>query len=239
MSTKRCSRDRRGCTAHRCADPICGVRRLAGPTWELRVPMVQATRGNPFGAGFAACLAAANLFRFLFLPDGKSLLDEDVGFPPDAASLPYLTAAESSDPLVLVGVGAIGNSAAWALSRTPLGGKIWLIDPESVELSNLQRYVLCARSDEGGVKVEIARKAFRRAASADSLPRKLGLLRRGAWLQVGASSGRARLRPRQASSAGKPPTSGCKRLDSSWRPRSVLPRLLGSRCVSRMSIPAN
>ena len=25
-------------------------------------------QGNPFGAGFAACLAAANLFRFLFLP---------------------------------------------------------------------------------------------------------------------------------------------------------------------------
>lgn len=129
--------------------------------------------GNPFGAGFAACLAAANLFRFLFLPDGKSLLDEDVGFPPDAASLPNLTAAELTDPLVLVGVGAIGNSAAWALSRTPLRGQIWLIDPESVEISNLQRYVLCARSDEGGVKVEIARKAFRRALQP--------LAYRGSW----------------------------------------------------------
>ena len=116
--------------------------------------------GNPFGAGFAACLAAANLFRFLFLPEGTGLLDDDTSFPPDAASFPSLTATTLTDPLVLVGAGAIGNSAAWALARTPLVGEICLVDPETVELSNLQRYVLCARSDEDGVKVEIASTAF-------------------------------------------------------------------------------
>ena len=31
-------------------------------------PYNTSDQGNPFGAGFAACLAAANLFRFLFLP---------------------------------------------------------------------------------------------------------------------------------------------------------------------------
>ena len=31
-------------------------------------------QGNPYGAGFAACIAAANLFRLLFLPDGKASL---------------------------------------------------------------------------------------------------------------------------------------------------------------------
>ena len=116
--------------------------------------------GNPFGAGFAACLAAANVFRFLFLPDGTGLLDADIRFPPDAVSFPSLTAATLTEPLVLVGAGAVGNSAAWALARTPLVGEICLVDPEIVELSNLQRYVLCARSDEDGVKVEIAGKAF-------------------------------------------------------------------------------
>ena len=116
--------------------------------------------GNPFGAGTAACLAAANLFRFLFLPNGAALLDEDVGFPPDAASFPRLTAASVSDPLVLVGAGAIGNSACWALARTPLLGQIWLVDPELVELSNLQRYVLCDRNDEGSEKVGIAERTF-------------------------------------------------------------------------------
>ena len=124
--------------------------------------------GNPFGAGFAACLAAANLFRLLFLPDGPTLLDTDTSFPPDIASFPSLAASTLTDPLVLVGVGAIGNSASWALARTPLTGQVYLVDPQVVELSNLQRYVLCARSDEGGSKVDIARRNF--GGSLKALP---------------------------------------------------------------------
>ena len=123
-------------------------------------PYRTSDQGNPFGAGFAACLAAANLFRFLFLPDGKASLDADNSFPPDADSFPILEASALTDPMVLVGVGAVGNSAAWALARTPLTGQIHLVDPQVVELSNLQRYVLCARSDEGGSKVDIAGKEF-------------------------------------------------------------------------------
>ena len=126
-------------------------------------PCRTSDQGNPFGAGFAACLAAANLFRFLFLPEGKHLLDEDISFPPDADMFPSLTAAALTEPLVLVGAGAVGNSAAWALARTPFKGEIWLIDPETIELSNLQRYVLCGRSDEDGVKVEIAAREFESA----------------------------------------------------------------------------
>ena len=116
--------------------------------------------GNPYGAGFAACLAVANLFRFLFIPGGTGLFDDDITFPPDAASFPSLTASTLTDPLVLVGAGAVGNSAAWALARTPLVGEIYLVDPETIELSNLQRYALCARSDEGGVKVEVSAEVF-------------------------------------------------------------------------------
>ena len=85
--------------------------------WLARVgtggPYRTSDTGNPFGAGFAACLAAANLFRFLFLPEGTTLLDADINFPPDADSFPTLTAATLTDPLVLVGVGAVGNSTAW------------------------------------------------------------------------------------------------------------------------------
>ncbi|MYB45881.1 MAG: hypothetical protein F4X74_13205 [Acidimicrobiia bacterium] len=132
--------------------------------WSARVgtagPYGTSDVGNPFGAGFAACLAAANLFRFLFLPEGRHSLDDDISFPPDVESFPNLTPAILTDPLVLVGTGAVGNSAAWALARTPLQGEIHLIDPETVELSNLQRYTLCARSDEHGVKVDITAGAF-------------------------------------------------------------------------------
>ena len=117
--------------------------------------------GNPFGAGFASCLAAANLFRFLFLPDGEESLDVDFSFPPDADSYPSIQATALSDPLVLVGVGAVGNSAAWALARVPLSGQIYLVDPEDVELGNLQRYILGKRNDEGAIKVELVEAVFR------------------------------------------------------------------------------
>ena len=137
--------------------------------------------GNPFGAGFAACLAAANLFRFLFLPDGKNLLDDDACFPPDFKSFPCLTETTLSDPLVLVGAGAVGNGAAWALSRTPLIGRLYLVDPETVELSNLQRYVLCERSDEDGIKVEILGEEF-----GDQLR---PLAHQGTWTSFVAANG--------------------------------------------------
>lgn len=137
--------------------------------------------GNPFGAGFAACLAAANLFRFLFLPDGPTLLDADLRFPSDAASFPRLVASTMTDPLVLVGVGAVGNSACWALARTPLIGQIYLVDPQIVELSNLQRYVLCARSDENGVKVDIVGKEFEGALRAR--------LHQGTWASFVGTNG--------------------------------------------------
>ena len=137
--------------------------------------------GNPFGAGFAACLAAANLFRFLFLPDGKNLLDDDACFPPDFKSFPCLTETTLSDPLVLVGAGAVGNGAAWALSRTPLIGRLYLVDPETVELSNLQRYVLCERSDEDGIKVEILGEEFGGQLRA--------LAHQGTWTSFVAANG--------------------------------------------------
>ena len=140
--------------------------------WLARVgtegPYKTSDQGNPFGAGFAACLAAGNMFRFLFLPGGENLLDSDISFPPDAASFPTLASSMLAGPLVLVGVGAVGNSAAWALARTPFTGQVHLVDPQVVEVSNLQRYVLCARSDEGGIKVEIAGKEF--GGTLEALP---------------------------------------------------------------------
>ena len=153
--------------------------------WLARVgtegPCRTSDTGNPYGAGFAACLAAANLFRFLFLSKGTTLLDADLSFPPDADSFPCLTAAPLNDPLVLVGVGAVGNSAAWALARTPLTGQVYLVDPEVVELSNLQRYVLCERSDEGGIKVEIVGKKF--GGNLQAFPH------RGSWVSFLGSKG--------------------------------------------------
>lgn len=117
---------------------------------------------NPFGAGVAASLAAANLFRLVFLGDNAQL-DTDI-----AGSILARRYERDTDPnirgttgpVVLAGVGAIGNAAAWALARTPLEGMLHIVDNQAIDLGNLQRYVLANRSDEGQRKVGVAGRYF-------------------------------------------------------------------------------
>jgi hypothetical protein len=122
----------------------------------------------PFGAGGAACVGAANVFRAIFkdaLEAPKldedlvlSLLDFTTGA--DATQGPKEIAADIGS-MPLVGVGAIGNAAIWALARTPgLTGTLQLVDHESVDLSNLQRYVLTTQQDVGRQKVIVAQRAM-------------------------------------------------------------------------------
>ena len=105
---------------------------------------------NPFGAGLAACMAAADLFRFLFLPgmelDGNAefVIPDGIRLHNDATDI-----KGNVGSLVLAGGGAIGNAAVWALARTELTGTIGIVDYESIDLGNLQRYVLAERNDEG------------------------------------------------------------------------------------------
>jgi Prokaryotic E2 family C/ThiF family len=117
---------------------------------------------NPFGAGAAACLAAGNVFRRVFFTDWHASVDPSVRFSTlhldrvDRATRGPGGRWQLDDEAVIVGVGAVGNAAAWALARAPLLGAIHLVDPEAIELGNLQRYVLTRRSDEAKAKVELA-----------------------------------------------------------------------------------
>lgn len=114
----------------------------------------------PFGAATAACFGAANIFREVFL--GPGLSDRDAVFstlelachPTRAA--PLLEQIEGD--AVVVGLGAVGNAAVWTLGRVPLGGVLHLVDGESLELGNLQRYVLAARDDVGAQKTDVTRR---------------------------------------------------------------------------------
>jgi hypothetical protein len=141
--------------------------------WVARVstkgPVGSGGTDNPFGACAAACFAAANIFRLAFgahLPAGApdenlalSLLDYD----PRAAepANPGFKAVDLRESY-LVGLGAIGNGAVWALARTSgLSGVLHLVDGEAVELSNLQRYVLTSQKSVYGSKVAIAADQFR------------------------------------------------------------------------------
>lgn len=109
---------------------------------------------NPFGAGVAACLAVAKVFRIVFAAqlDDISATDEEIEL-----SVLALDAKDHSrgqgyrrpeiGKVYLVGAGAIGNGALWALSRAGAKGQLNIIDPQVIELSNLQRYVMTNRKD--------------------------------------------------------------------------------------------
>ena len=118
---------------------------------------------NPFGAGAAACLAAANLFRAVFLPSASDL-DQDVRFssipsPPDG--IDDIPVGRLFGEVPLIGNGAIGNAVAWALCRIPMKGLVHLVDHEAIDLGNLQRYVLAERSDVRANKVDVVGRFFR------------------------------------------------------------------------------
>jgi hypothetical protein len=129
-------------------------------------PVGSGDSGNPFGAGAAACLGAANVFRTVFagaLPNAPvdadiqlSLVTYDTAAPRPSAEPAWPAAVPFSDT-VLVGVGAIGNGVLWALSQLPQArGTLEIVDHESVDLSNLQRYALATQADVAVPKVHLA-----------------------------------------------------------------------------------
>lgn len=127
-------------------------------------PVDSKASNNPFGAGIAACLAAANVFRHVFT---NAPLDDDIAISvldldPLATELlnPKLDKIDLGE-VFLVGAGAIGNGFIWALSRYPiLSGQMSIIDHDNVDLFNIQRYVLTERKDDGVSKVKMAADHF-------------------------------------------------------------------------------
>lgn len=75
--------------------------------------------------------------------------------------LPDLPASLDLGRVHLVGAGAIGQAAVYALARIDVRGTIVVIDPEEVTLSNLQRYVLSGDRDVGASKTAVAEHAMR------------------------------------------------------------------------------
>ncbi len=161
----------------------------AGPTiylgsdgWLARVsnkgPVSSGATDNPLGAAAAACFGAANAFRAVFssqLQNGD--LDEDLtmsllDYDPTstARANPELGPVDLGESH-LVGLGAIGNGAVWALSKVPgLSGNLHLVDHEKVDLTNLQRYVLATMADVDASKVALA-EGFLRGTGLETHPR--------------------------------------------------------------------
>ena len=141
--------------------------------WSARLstrdPQGCGTSNNPFGAGLAACLAAADVFRHVFLP-GEELDGECEIAIPNVGEWATDDGGVHGNvgSLVLAGAGAIGNAAAWALSRAQVEGSIEIVDHESVDLGNLQRYVLAERGDEKRPKAPFVVGGFNGKLSASA-----------------------------------------------------------------------
>ena len=144
---------------------------LGSAGWRARLstrrPQACGATNNPFGAGLAACLAAAAVFRHVFLGEAEWVRDGELTVPVPA-ELADGTADLTGEMgnVVLAGAGAIGNAAAWALARSDLNGTIEIVDHESVDLGNLQRYVLAERKDENRLKAGLLARQFDRALVA-------------------------------------------------------------------------
>lgn len=128
-------------------------------------PVGSGSSRNPLAAGAAACIAAANVFRAVFVEElGQAALDTDVATslidlrPALAGTVYPALGTVILDDVHLVGAGAIGNGVLWALSRMDCKGTLHVVDPEAVTDSNLQRYVMLAAADRTKKKAELAEK---------------------------------------------------------------------------------
>jgi len=130
---------------------------------SLKKPVGSGSTRNPFGAGVAACLAAANLFRLVFAAqlDTTCVLDEDLTLSLLTLNRKAKTrgrAYRGSDlgRMFLVGAGAIGNGVLWAVARAEVTGELIVVDPQQIDLGNPQRYVMTVRKDVGSTKADLA-----------------------------------------------------------------------------------
>lgn len=124
----------------------------------------------------AAALGVAELFRLVF---GDALGRRGrSGAQPGSFNMITLgpPRADLSMPedldlgeMHLVGAGAIGQAVAHTLAATGARGRLFAVDPEKIDLSNLQRYPLTRDSDVGAVKVDLLRERLRKS-SLDVVP---------------------------------------------------------------------
>lgn len=117
----------------------------------------------------AACMAAAEVFRYAF----RDALGRDGRYNRQPGSFNLLNGGSDDvqvdtdlsgrqlPDLHLAGAGAIGQAALLALRESGVRATVTVVDPQDVELSNLQRYVLSIPSDVGRSKVDVAVEALK------------------------------------------------------------------------------
>lgn len=122
---------------------------------------------NPIGPLIASCFGTAEVIKALFNKIVKnkfepiealtfSALNYKINQPRwDNPSLPNRIQVD----VCLIGAGAIGMAVAYTLATLPAtSGKLTVIDPEVVKISNLNRYCLATIADVGSPKVDVIKR---------------------------------------------------------------------------------
>lgn len=115
----------------------------------------------------AGALAVGEIFRTVFarfLPSGRVRRSPGtlnvVSLDESKANLPELPSEISFGRVHLAGAGAVGQAAVYALAHLSASGTLVVVDPESISLSNLQRYVLAFDDDVGASKCGLVARAL-------------------------------------------------------------------------------
>ena len=151
----------------------CPVIYMGSDGWIAKVatlgPLKWGKSENTIGAAAAGAIAAANVFRYIFrdqLPHSE--LDSELIVDLLSYSLKSSRRKQPRPNSIdltgttLIGAGAIGNAVIWMLSKLKcVKGAITVIDHESIELSNLQRYVLTDNASVNMPKVGVIEKALK------------------------------------------------------------------------------
>lgn len=141
---------------------------VAPSGWSIHVDEIPDSirEPNAFTGLAAGAIAAAELFRLVFRrelgmrgrrgrqPGRLDLVDH-------ASAVAGMQLDVELPRLHLAGAGAIGQACLHALATAGCRARIVVVDPEIIELSNIQRYVLSTIQDVGRPKVDVAREATR------------------------------------------------------------------------------
>ncbi len=143
----------------------------AGWTAYLDQPNQKVIKSNALTTLVAACLGVGELFRSVFgdfLPSGRQVARPAefnlITLETAQKNLPELPTTIDIGNVYLAGAGAIGQAMLHALGQLSVRGRLTVVDPESITLSNLQRYVLAMDSDVGKSKCSVARSALKLTA---------------------------------------------------------------------------
>jgi molybdopterin/thiamine biosynthesis adenylyltransferase len=147
---------------HRVGIVASGWRIFAGnPELTPNVEM----EGNSLACYFAACIAAGEVFKRLCgLQPGKGRFIESLIFSlwdfhsysewSIASDGPDVDAIDVP-PFYIVGAGAVGQASAAALASLGVRGHVTVIDRETIDSTNLNRYPLATLSDVGASKTQL------------------------------------------------------------------------------------